>query len=75
MLNEGKSTHSALEATTRFEALLGMLQCDICVVVGPDHTVDVTGDRNEERRVGELLDRPLDDLTNLYIRNLQELLS
>ena len=43
-------------------------------MVGPDNTVDVARYRDEECRIGELLDCPLDNLTDLNIRNLKELL-
>ena len=49
-----------------------MFQRDIRKMYGPDDAVYISGQGNEQSRIGELLDRPLDHLSHSDIRNLQE---
>ena len=66
--------HTALNRTTRFEPLLGMLQGNIREMNGPDNPIYTSGQGNEKRRLGKFLDRPLNHLSHSDVRNLQEFL-
>lgn len=67
-------TYPTLYASAWLEALLRMLQDYVGVVVRPNHAVNIARNGDKQCRVGQLLDRSLDDLPDLHFRDLQELL-
>jgi len=49
-----------------------MLQCDVCVVVWPDNTINAAGNRHKQARISDLLDGAFDHFSNSDIADLHE---
>lgn len=57
--NHERKTYASFDGLSRLELFLGVLEANVGVVHGPDDAIDVSGNVEENGRVGESLDSGL----------------
>lgn len=70
--NNYDNPYSTFDACCWLETPRWMFQCDVCIMVWPNDTIDAPRNGHKQARISELLDGAFDYFPNLDIADLHE---